>query len=41
VAGLAWNPRIPPTDRAGRALLCIIVTCQTLQLSSESEKLHI
>ena len=25
---LAWNPRIPPTDWADRAFLCIIVTCQ-------------
>jgi hypothetical protein len=30
VVGLAWNHRIPPTDRADGASLCIIVTCQLL-----------
>jgi hypothetical protein len=41
VVGLVWNPRIPPTDRTGRALLCIIVTCQVRNLSKFLEKVMI
>jgi hypothetical protein len=41
VVGLAWNHRIPPTDRANRDPLCIIVTCQTPQLSPNLEKLQV
>jgi hypothetical protein len=41
VVGLAWNPRIPSTDRAARALLCIIVTCHYRELIKNTNMLSI